>query len=402
VTLQDYEPSAFAACALQVAVKHPVRQAGGILDISPTDIDALKAELRSLDLSGVPLFAASLRPRSVHAAVALITDDEVNEKALLVLNCRPLASVFKQVWRRVRTEYPEPRLLDALRTVGNKCDWTDVTRGFPVGDHVRQWCASDRLSDSAAREWSRDYFDPNCTIVQWLETLDIPSGEAFNNAVVQEWLLGTPKRILGHINARGYIALLKQHPKGIRARAMARYLNVLERQEHWQSDILESFMNWFDVPQPEQTQNRYWSRVNEEARKEFRSWALGQRLEEYFDQFADEKGRKQFWRPFMEKAGVEMEHRCPIPGTRKFLAVGLEFRTFGVVEFGQVGNAAYLYPVKTYRKIMTSRSSQVEDYKDIAKTIPIIGSEQTQGRLLHFDGWQDAWAPRITQLIGRK
>jgi hypothetical protein len=402
--VEDFQPALFIAAAEKVAVRHTDRQSVPRKDPPSTEVDALRSALLGRPEEQIPPFALGLKPRQLHAAVILLTDGQVGDKATEVLRCRPRASLFRLVWGRVRRQYPERRLTEALDMLGKQCGWEEVTRDFSPGDHIRTWFASDgELASGAAREWESDHFDPGCPIDVWLEECGIPSGEAFHTATISEFLTKAKGSSLQAIDPRSYLSLLANQPTGIRAKAMVRYLNELQGRGQWDRVVLERFHDWFHLPQPGDGQNTHWSPVNPKSRSDFRAWYLARHIKEYFASFADEKGRAEFWLEFVkEEAVVQVEPRCQVPGSAKFLAMGIEFRDFGVVEFGQVGNAAYIYPISAYREIVTSRSDQEWAFKDRNRTIGKIGREKVDGRLEHHEGWQRKWRPRITRLIGER
>jgi hypothetical protein len=402
--VEDFQPVKFNAAAEKVAVLHRFRKSVVEPEPTSTEVDALKSALLDRTEEQIPPFALGLKRRQLHAAVILLTDGQVGDKAAEVLRCRPRASLFKLVWGRVRRQYPERRLTEALRILGKQCGWEEVARDFSLGDHIRRWFASDvELASGAAREWESDHFDPGCPIGVWLEECGIPSEEAFHTATISEFLTKAKGSNLQAIDSRSYLQLLDYQPTGIRAKAMARYLNELQGRDQWDSEVLDRFHEWFHLPQPGDGQNAHWSPVNPKSRSEFRAWYLARHIKEYFASFADEKGRAEFWLEFVkEEAVVQVEPRCQAPGSTQFLAMGIEFHDFGVVEFGQVGNAAYIYPISAYREIITSRSGQEWAFKHRIRTIDTIGRERVDGRLEHHEGWQRKWRPRITRLIGER
>ena len=398
--LEEFRPSRFAESVVQVVRQHPTRTAGGLPEVFESDIDALRTALRPLKEWEVAGLAATVSVRRLHAGVALLTDDEVGEKAALVVSARPRASVLKEIWRRVRAEYPEPRVVEPFRQVAAECPWADVEAGFPLAPHLLPWLQNPSLAFGAQEEWTETAFSADCALSEWLEGLEIPAGAAFHNAVVRTWLHNVPAAYLRRVNGDDFAALIRKESKGVRGQAMAHYLNSLQRRGDWDNVILAEFLRGFDPPQPGgvKNQDRYWKPVDDEPRQEFRSWALGQRVAEYFALFEDKIGRGDFWRPFVEQHGVEVDLRCPVEGTRQYQAIGLEFPNFGVVEFREVNNAAYLYTLQEYRRIMSRQGDRVSLYKERGSTLAAPGVPD--GRLQHHDGWQDRWNPRISQLMG--
>lgn len=398
MSVSSFQPTRFIEAAHEVAQQHVVRYVSGALEIAKGEMELLKAELLRLDIVEIPAFSATLRPRRIHAAVMLLTDDDVDDKAALVLESRPRASAFTLAWDRLRREYPEQRLEHALRVMSERCRDEDLLSSCPAAPKIAQWMTHRSLAEGAARDWEGEVRLRGQLLDEWLKNFGSDPSEAFHRATTREFLVGADAFTLRQVVASWYLQLLERQPREIRAQAMARYLNQLEHRDRWNGGALDAFERDFDAPQPGDVQNRYWALVNPGPRAEFRSWSLGRRVQDYFSQFADERQRGDFWRPFVEKAGVAFQLRCRVGVGAEYLAIGIEFKTFGVVEFGQVGNAAYLYPIDVYRSII-SRDGPPPLFKDLNRTLKRIGHETVDGRLLHFDGWQEQWRPKVAHLL---
>lgn len=397
MSVGDFRPTRFLEIAQRVVTCHPVKRSARESDVATDEIEWLKTELARRTPDQVESFAVSLRPRQVRAAVALLTDAQVHSQANQVIRCRPRASLFETVWARVRREYPERRLQLALRFLDAACDHDELQRVFPLAQRVHRWLGFDRLALGVANEWEKEH-GISRALDDWLEEFDIRPGDVLHSATIHEFLVGAKADTLQGIGAGDYLRLFNDCPIEVRAQAMARYLNVLAERARWDTTVLEAFESSFGVPQGGDVQNKYWSVVKTDPRIEFRAWSMGRQVERYFSQFVDRTGRGAFWRPFVEKSAVDFHLRCP-SGPQEFLAIGIEFRNFGVVEFGRVGNAAYFYPIDAYRALVVNQRGDEPRFKDRQRTIRRIGNEAIEGRLIHQPGWQEVWQRRVEQLV---
>ena len=97
-----------------------------------------------------------------------------------------------------------------------------------------------------------------------------------------------------------------------------------------------------------------------------------------------------------------------VEGVEKALgceAAFIDFGHFGVVEFAEIGNAAYLYPKSVFQSIVSraTMASGVVWLKEMDATIqsPSPGPTGT-GRIIHAGDWQNRYTPWVRQLIGIK
>ena len=79
----------------------------------------------------------------------------------------------------------------------------------------------------------------------------------------------------------------------------------------------------------------------------------------------------------------------------------LRFENFGVVEFKNTGNAAYVYP-SNYFEVMWGNSSSknvAKEFKNKGKTLrhPYL----REGRILHSGDWQMTYGHAVRSLIQR-
>ncbi len=110
------------------------------------------------------------------------------------------------------------------------------------------------------------------------------------------------------------------------------------------------------------------------------------KLETFFLEAAGDRERFEFWKNFVADMGPRSEGR--VAAGQGFF----EFPGFGVVEFMEVGNAAYIYRTADYERMLSRKSISNYMLKDPDACIT---------RILHYSGWPWRWEPQIRQLIAR-
>ena len=175
------------------------------------------------------------------------------------------------------------------------------------------------------------------------------------------------------------------------------YLNVLINL-YWDERILNFIADKYNPPISINTgldiETPFWKKVNKRAKEEFNTWYISKRIEDFF-----EGERAEFWKKYVPRNAVKRVKM--ILNGEGFL---LDFGTIGVVEFKNIGNAAYIYPPQIFAGYW-SRSGyndRSDDFKNREKTIRDRSFPGWDGRIIHREGWQSDTAIKINKLIGIK
>ena len=116
--------------------------------------------------------------------------------------------------------------------------------------------------------------------------------------------------------------------------------------------------------------------------------------------FFFEGDRAEFWRSYVNSAKVQDVNK--ILAGEGFM---LNFGHFGVIEFKNVGNAAYIYPSDVFNKFWKSANfgtNSPSHFKDGTKTVRSKKLPTWDGRIIHHTGWQDTAKERIDILMAEK
>jgi hypothetical protein len=117
-------------------------------------------------------------------------------------------------------------------------------------------------------------------------------------------------------------------------------------------------------------------------------WINTRKLAEFFLVAAGDRRRFEFWKQFVDELGPNSEGR--VQAGQGFF----EFPGFGVIEFMEVGNAAYIYPLDAFERFRREGVVPNSFLKDRSLSID---------RIIHSppDYWPTRWTPVIRGLIDR-
>lgn len=177
----------------------------------------------------------------------------------------------------------------------------------------------------------------------------------------------------------------------------AHYLAELRPDRSWDESIVDWITERFGAPDPE-NQVAFWRRAEQrepEIVAELASWLALRKLRQFLDQIDDRHGRFEFWRGYFEDRFLDV----------KLLADGraamLRFPGVVVVEFGEVPNAAYVYPESALPWLMRRRGQNTDAYKD-KERVEKRPSDGKPFTIHHIGNWQRRAYPEMTSLLDRR
>ncbi|MBW2031942.1 MAG: hypothetical protein JRJ31_23075, partial [Deltaproteobacteria bacterium] len=169
------------------------------------------------------------------------------------------------------------------------------------------------------------------------------------------------------------------------------YLNALHQKVKWNDRILRFIKKKYGPPADQDSRDHmetpFWAKVEVGAKKAFKTWLMLVRIDEFF-----EGVRADFWRHYV-KAGNVVDVKKILNGD----GFMLDFGKFGVVEFKNIGNAAYIYPTEVFRGFWKKADyvSYGVQFKDRIKTIRHRSIPGWGGRIIHKGNWQDDTSSKI-------
>jgi hypothetical protein len=139
----------------------------------------------------------------------------------------------------------------------------------------------------------------------------------------------------------------------------------------------------------------FWRRteqLSEGILRELAAWRALRTLQTFFKSIHDPHGRFAFWK---DRFGDQIVGAGTVADGQ---AAYLHLPPLVVVEFANVGNAAYVYPDSLLNWVESRRSSTERSYKDRARLAKLAGTD-TEARIIHAEGWQRTAADMLNRLI---
>ena len=150
--------------------------------------------------------------------------------------------------------------------------------------------------------------------------------------------------------------------------------------------VLEEVRANYGLPGAEGSLQTFWDRLSQERRRDFREFFITKELGHAFKGDSD---RHRFW---MEQRREILDVCHGTAGTTEWSLI--DFRGFSVVEFFELGNAAYFYPAAEpmlHRIRSRKRASHPSELKKIMHhLIPNRTGLRDDNRIIHSGGWQDS------------
>jgi hypothetical protein len=380
---------------------HPYR-GEAVSRVGDTLIDKVRQQLQETSFDNLEELAYRFGIQEILACVEIIARERVEEtaeKAARILVLRPRQKVLYRVWFKSVHLYPNYLLEKTMREMIPKKGFQGLNELLNVSPFVANWFISRSLDEGVLRDYEtrsgQKSLDP------YLEKHHIKPEDGLHRAV---WCMllksGSAKSISREKTKRLMVVFEDPINAADSQKFGQHYLNVLEKKANWATPILELIEKRFGVPTMEKEkptiETPFWRKVNPGAKKEFAIWVMEKRIEKFF-----EGERADFWKRFLRQGKV-VRVREILQGD----GFMIDFDRFGVIEFKQVGNAAYIYP----QPVFTSYWNRAQKYfypgafKDKHNTVRSPSFPLWDGRIIHnrYWHWQEDTAQKIQQLLRNK
>ncbi len=387
-------PGLLREAVRQAVILHPIPKGGGMNRPEGelrTSVHALLARIREVREGGIPGLAASLSGRELRLLVveiAWIEDELLIDRVCRVLALRPRPSLAAAAWGLLGIHCDRPGVIELLKDA----DRTNEQLGLPDLPHplVNAAYIARSLAESylaSSQDWesfSRALraLSPRTDPANWHEI-------ALGQRILEEVSRRAPAEVVGR-EPRSVLALwLGCLPQESVCALGFAYLETLSPDRTRDDDpVLEAILR--RLGRPDENRNA-WVSASEGAERNFCFWINCIWLREAFDDVGEHE-RFRFWRKFAADF---------TPDKRSTAIVKIfHFHGFTVVEFLEVGNAAYTYTRENFDRILRLAGrrwkERPSDLKDRAK---LLHDGQGELRILHNSGWEVPWQRRITNLI---
>ena len=392
-----FQSSRLESIIEKVRQQHPNRRTASV-NINSSLIDEVREILDQTTYDDIPRLVYTLNSDQLLACIEIVATDkdtDTAQKAAYAAERRPREKMMPRAWFNLVRQYPNDLLEKVLKELLSLKGSDPLVNHPKISDRAVHWLINPKLSAGILR--------------YYLSLADTNDLDSFlnDNLLKQEDRLYffTWQELLLEGSQQG---LTKQPPKRIldifndtlesvtRMKMGQNYLNVLEDFPNWDEQVLEYLNDKWGQPKSFDengaVESRFWEGVNRIPKQNFNKWVMRQAIEEFF-----EGERADFWRYYLEQGNIFYVEK--ILGGDGFM---LDFGTFGIIEFKNIGNAAYVYPKETFEFFQTKARFWHKDpsqFKDQSKTVSSSRLPGWGGRIVHPPGWEKRAKQRIDTLI---
>lgn len=352
--LSSLGPSRLARAREMVVAAHPGTAAAPVA-VAPDKLAALRRRVAEAgpDREALARLARELAPREVRALVTGLEQwEELRPACAYLLHLRARRGLLVPLWRAWQ-RFPAVALLrKVLLYYAREFGWEEAA-GSAYAELAAEWAADE---------------EPGLRIREWLDGLgksysDLPEMSAC------PLLLNTPLLLLvrGAVLTDGSAAQLEREG-GARLHTWSAELGPAQRVRFgrnylmripaadWHRPILDRIEATYGLPRRPKLAS-FWDGVPEEIRLAFQRIFIGEKLRRAFH---DDTDRYEYWMRWSDAfADVQLARA----GTVDYAI--LHFEDFGVVEFFQVGNAAYFYEREQLERIARVDARTPSDLRDL-------------------------------------
>lgn len=369
----DFQPSRLQDVRGHIVQAHPHTR-DKLRAASESRLEELRRQVEQVrgDNDALRSLAKELTPADLRGLVGRLGPwEELRGAVATVLEERPLASVFAHLWSAWQ-RYPRvPELCRLLEAMAENRGWETVAEGYE--EAAATWVAA-AVPAISIQEWLDGQgltYSDMAHLAGFPLGLDAPVATLVREAVMTQGS-AAQLRAEGADNLREWFPELSpEDRKGFGWN----YLTTVDVQQ-WQSSILMLIRQKYGLPK--EGRNAFWKKVPEERRGAFHRWFIKKNLEDVLGEHSE---RTDYW---FGRADDFVKAESGTAGGTKFVVMYFE-DGFTVIEFLDVGNAAYFYPADMIERILDVKVRKPGDLKEPMR---IRFAPRPDNRLLHHSNWQ--------------
>jgi hypothetical protein len=380
-----------------VRMQHPVRK-GKAIEIGASIVEEVRKRIDECEIDSLNDFAYSFNWKHILACIEIIAvDKEGNtaERAAYIAHLRPRDQAILAGWFKLVKFYPNPLLEKLLKELLTKKGFEALSAHPEISDRVPYWFVADNLALGILHDYQSGHSKNNFD--NYLAEQEFSDGDGLYQ---RAWQVLLTKGKAGELKREKPGRILAEFNKAIKSTLLIKfgqhYLNTLKGRTEWAESVLKYINNKWGGPKStddrKESENRFWQGVNDFARQEFRRWLILEEVKTFF-----EGERANFWRVYVEADKV-IDVKNILSGD----GFMLDFGHFGVIEFKNVGNAAYIYPDNEFRRYWDGAmfyTNMTTYFKSTARTVRLKAEPGWDGRIIHFKGWQGTAKYRVNKLL---
>jgi hypothetical protein len=337
--------------------------------------------------------AQGFSPKKLKVCIFLLRDKLVDAKALTVLEQRPRADIFIEAWCLLVRDYPFAPLQRLVKMYAESLGTECLVSSGTAPSYISDWLNAPTIAAGVLGIYRR--ISGHRAFDVYLEASKLHKDHGLFSGAWHELLTkGTAKDLRVQEGERILGEWLKPTTGANAIVEYGRhYLNTLKEFKNWYEPLLELIAARYGCPARDKGhEDPFWKAVSQEARNAYLQWHISRQILAFF-----EGERAEFWRYF-----VDAHYVRGVTDTLDGKGFLLDFGTFGVVEFKDIGNAAYIYPKAVFDVHWSRAKSYINpsELKNRSRTVQSVGQ---QGRIIHGPrgAWQEQAQNEIERLLRR-
>lgn len=371
-TLAAFSPVNTLAALKRVRTEH-LRKRGEPPPNADRDwLAILRVRIDAADTeASLKALALSLSPTELWGSLELLGKDsegKIRQRCAAILLIRSRIDLMKPAWSLL-IQNPGPDLEGFVRASGLRHGWGPIDGSSYMKERLANWFSVPQLTQGLLKDMSAlRASDPD----EWLGLVGIQPKSGLGVLTWRRLLSEASKELLGSISHASLVERARSMASEVQAAFASNYLNQLATRDSWQDVGLRFIRDKFGAPASGQAQTAFWRPIPQAIRDEFRLWVQEQALFDFFRKHDGTSERFEFWKRYSR----QWKDVFQVLDGR---AMAMDFGHAGVIEFAEVGNAAYVYEGVDFRRIVRSVGNAPAHYKDQRLALH---------RVLHFEGWQ--------------
>lgn len=381
----------------KVRRQHPNRRSASV-NINSSLIDEVREILDQTTYDDIPRLVYTLNSDQLLACIEIVAidkDTDTAQKAAYTSELRPREKMMPRAWFHLVRQYPNNLLEKVLKELLSLKGSESLVNYPKISDRAVHWLINPKLSAGILKHYVS--FADTGNLDTFLTDNYLEEWEQLYLFTWQELLLKGSRKVLTKQSPERILDIFNETLESVTRMEMGQnYLNILEDFPNWNEQVLEYLNDKWGQPkffdENGAVESRFWEGVNRTPKQNFNKWVMLQAIEDFF-----EGERADFWRFYLDQGKIIYVEK--ILGGDGFM---LDFEGFGVIEFKNKGNAAYIYAKETFDYFRGKARFWNNDpayFKDKTKTISSSHYPSWDGRVLHFQNWQVGAKHKIDSLI---
>lgn len=365
--------------------------------VGETLVEEVRRQLEMTPFSDLKPLAYRFSIREILACVEILVTGgakKVAKKANQILILRPKKKALYRAWFKLKSVYPHPSLDKTLREMISKRGFQGLSEMKNVSPLLETWLSYKRLDEGIIKDHQER--DGKRSLDVYLKDNHIDLEDGLHRAAWVMLLTRGPAEFVARERAEKIMDVYEDPLNATHLSEFGQhYLNALKKRPNWKAPILEWIERKFGTPKLEaekkSIETPFWRQVGDVPKREFAIWAMEKQIEEFF-----EGERADFWKAFLKVGNVIRVQE--ILNGDGFM---IDFGRFGVIEFKQTGNAAYVYPKPVFNDYWQRARSYYQPwlFKEKSNTIQSRAFPSWDGRIIHNKNWQKNTSQIIKELL---